>query len=239
MIDAEPNPVRTPSEEEVRIRAVVVRHGQSVWNAARIYQGHGGPGLTELGAEQAERTAKYLNDTVPAVGLVARSDLERVVETSAPIQAAYGVEVAEDPRLREIDIGTWTGKRREEILEFDAERLLAVNQGADLPRGGAETFADLRARSWSGHAAAVAAAAGRTRTGDTPPVVVIVTHGGPIRMVTAEALGVPGGHEALIRGPENCSITVLDHDVAPDGVIRRSVLTSYNDHGHLSGLLPT
>lgn len=125
-------------------RLVLVRHGQSEWNLAGRMQGHAGPGLSAAGRARAETTAAFLATTLGAVDRILRSDLPRVTQTAAPAEAAFGIRAQVDPRLREIDVGTWAGLTWEEVIATDGTTLAAWSAGRDVRRGGGETFAELR-----------------------------------------------------------------------------------------------
>src|SRR5690625_4014310 len=86
----------------------LVRHGEAVWNAEGKYQGQADSGLTAAGREQAARAALWLR-ALPRVDGVACSDLPRVRDTAAPFLDATGHDARVDPRLREIDVGSWPG----------------------------------------------------------------------------------------------------------------------------------
>ena len=91
---------------------LVVRHGQSEWNAIGRWQGHADPALSELGRRQAAVAAA----SIGAVDGIISSDLLRAAETAAIIAQQLGVgPVMVDQRLRERDVGEWTGLTRIEI----------------------------------------------------------------------------------------------------------------------------
>jgi probable phosphoglycerate mutase len=93
-------------------RLLLIRHGQSTWNAERRWQGHADPPLSDLGREQAVSAAK----SVGAVDLIVSSDLARARETAEIIADSIGVgPVAVVQALRERAAGEWTGLTREEI----------------------------------------------------------------------------------------------------------------------------
>jgi broad specificity phosphatase PhoE len=94
---------------------LVLRHGQSEWNAVRRWQGSADSPLTPLGREQAATTARLLALGRPWSG-VWTSDLKRASETAAIIaeELALGEPVV-DPRLREADAGEWEGLTPDEI----------------------------------------------------------------------------------------------------------------------------
>lgn len=93
-------------------RIVLVRHGQSTWNADGRWQGQADPPLSPLGEAQARAAA----DTCPAVDGVVTSDLVRARRTAEIIAGArqFG-PVRLEPRLRETHTGEWTGLTRDEI----------------------------------------------------------------------------------------------------------------------------
>jgi broad specificity phosphatase PhoE len=93
-------------------RLLLVRHGQSEWNADGRWQGQADPPLTDLGRRQALEAAR----AVGAVDGVWASDLQRAAETAAIIAEQIGVgPVIVDPDLRERDAGEFSGLTRDEI----------------------------------------------------------------------------------------------------------------------------
>src|ERR671910_890596 len=87
-------------------RVLLVRHGQSEWNAAGRWQGQADPSLSDLGRLQAREAAR----AVGAVDAIWSSDLQRAAETAIIIGDQIGVgPVVVDDRLRERDAGEWTG----------------------------------------------------------------------------------------------------------------------------------
>jgi broad specificity phosphatase PhoE len=93
-------------------RLLLVRHGQSTWNAERRWQGHADPPLSDLGRSQAKAAAA----AVGGVDAVVASDLQRARETAEIIAAELGIgPVIVVEALRERAAGDWTGMTREEI----------------------------------------------------------------------------------------------------------------------------
>lgn len=96
------------------ISILLVRHGESTWNADGRWQGQADPPLTELGREQARAAASAL----AAIDLVVASDLDRAHETARLLAAPLDREpVLVDPDLRERDAGAFSGLTRSEIHE--------------------------------------------------------------------------------------------------------------------------
>jgi probable phosphoglycerate mutase len=94
-------------------RLLLVRHGQSIWNAAGRWQGQADPPLSELGIEQAEIAAK----AIERPDAVWCSDLERARHTATIVAARHGLGVVSDARVRERAAGPWSGLTRDEIEE--------------------------------------------------------------------------------------------------------------------------
>ncbi|MDZ7679341.1 MAG: histidine phosphatase family protein [Acidimicrobiales bacterium] len=91
---------------------LLVRHGQSTWNAAGKWQGQADPPLSALGRLQAEHAGR----SVGFVDVIVTSDLERAHHTGLIIGEAIGVgPVVVEPALRERDAGEWSGKTRDQI----------------------------------------------------------------------------------------------------------------------------
>ena len=95
-------------------RLLLVRHGESEWNAIGRWQGWADPPLSDLGRRQAAAAAR----AVGAVDAVVSSDLQRAHQTAAIIAGELGIgPVVVDAALRERDAGEWTGLTRAEIEE--------------------------------------------------------------------------------------------------------------------------
>ena len=167
-------------------RLLLIRHGESTWNAEHRLQGQADPPLSPLGHDQAAALVPFL-DGLPERRL--SSDLTRAVETAAALGLAA---VPTDPRWREIDIGGWAGHT---VAELDAEEVAAWRRG-ELAPPGAESWAEFQARV----GAAVDALRGRD--------AVVVTHGGCVRAATAH---LTGADPRTLAPPANASLTVLEN----------------------------
>src|SRR5918995_495099 len=95
-------------------RLLLVRHGESTWNAQGRWQGWADPPLSDIGRAQAESAAP----AAAPVDAVVSSDLERA-RTTAELMAAVldAGAVRVEPGLRERDVGDFTGLTRAEIEE--------------------------------------------------------------------------------------------------------------------------
>lgn len=195
-------------------RLVLVRHGESAWNAERRVQGQGGTGLSELGHAQAQATAAVLARLHAGATLVT-SDLQRCLETAAPLGDILGVRPRPEPGLRERDFGTWSGMLVTDVAEHDPQRWERWRRGEDVvAEVGGEDTPTLVARV----VATLEALAEQDGS-----AVICVTHGGPIWHGTHALLDLP----PVLGGVANCAITEIEY--APE----RARLVSWNQVAHL------
>jgi broad specificity phosphatase PhoE len=93
-------------------RMLLVRHGQSEWNAVGRWQGQADPVLTDTGRHQARTAAERLG----SVDVVVASPLLRALETAQILAESLGVgPVVTEAALMERDVGEWSGLTKDEI----------------------------------------------------------------------------------------------------------------------------
>lgn len=185
-------------------KVFIVRHGATDWNNLKLAQGHADIHLNDEGRRQAAETAQHLADE--ALDAVYSSDLKRAVDTARPIAETHGLEVRTDPRFREIDQGEWEGLHTDEIRTrwptlWGPHRHYNARPGGESPQ-------QVRARALAGLKDAVAAHPEGT--------IVLVSHGGTIRWLAAEALGYDDKQSARLRGLGNGAIVSVEAKVADD-----------------------
>lgn len=98
---------------------VLVRHGETDWNAEGRYQGQSNVPLNANGLAQAEALAQSLRGE--RFDAIYTSDLARAAQTAEVLAAMTGAPIHRDPRLREIDQGEWEGLLLAEIEARYAE----------------------------------------------------------------------------------------------------------------------
>ncbi|MGH2805634.1 MAG: histidine phosphatase family protein [Actinomycetota bacterium] len=184
----------------------LVRHGATDWNIYKRAQGHADIDLNAEGHRQASTAAQELGHL--EIDAVYASDLKRAVDTATPIAAAHGLEVKLDKRLREIDQGEWEGLTVEEISAkwpdlWGPARHYSARPGGESPQ-------QVRDRSLEALSDIVAAHA--------DDHVVIVSHGGTIRWISAEALGYDEYRSRRIRGLGNGAIVSVKAHL-DDGIL--------------------
>ncbi len=181
----------------------LIRHAESEWNALGRWQGQRDPGLSERGRTQAHALAASLNNA--GIGAIVASDLVRAHETAAIVGHAIRARVRVDARLRERDLGHWSGLTSVEIAArwpADLSRLRA--RDLDLQPGGGESLRALHARI-----ARFVAALART-PGDG--AIALVTHAGVLR-----ALGItPSPGNAAAR---SATLGALHAALRDDGAL--------------------
>jgi len=176
------------------LRVLVVQHGEK----ERL---PGDPGLTAIGREQAEATARGLRRTGRPVA-VWSSPMRRAVQTAAPIARALALDVVTDARLRERT--NWEGPDTQALDEFLDEWRRASDDRSFVPRGGDSSVAA---------AARFLAALDDLVAAHPRGATVVVSHGG----VTTDTLRTLLGDEQVVRlapsliaeGVPCCAVTTL------------------------------
>ncbi|MDN5797515.1 MAG: histidine phosphatase family protein [Intrasporangium sp.] len=186
-------------------RVVIMRHAETVDNAARIWQGHKDTELSEVGREQVVAAAPHLAAYEPV--LLISSDLQRAASTADPIAEITGLEVRLDARFREIDVGEWQGLHSDEVREQYADVIAALDRGEDVPKGRTgETRAEVATRV----TAAVEDVLRELLPGET---AVIVAHGASGKLAATELVGLDLGlADRVFRGLDNCHWIELVQD---------------------------
>src|SRR3954452_4282371 len=154
---------------------LLVRHGQSEWNATGRMQGQTRHvPLTRLGHEQAAAAARELAALRP--GALISSDLQRAVQTAEHCARATRLPVTTTPALREQGYGVLEGRPSREL--WDVVDWTDPQWSAQ----GGESLAELHAR--------VAGYLAELRAAPPSAVVALVTHGDTIRAAQAVAAGL-------------------------------------------------
>jgi broad specificity phosphatase PhoE len=161
---------------------LLVRHGETDWNADGRLQGQTDRPLTDFGRRQARELAEELADE--QLEAIYASDLARARETAEIVGRRLDLAVALDTDLREKDWGTWEG-----LTAVERDRVEFVGESTEE------------------HQARILRALGRIaeRHPDGGRVLV-VTHGGSMRRVQAAALGM------ALPVVENCGRWLCVHE---------------------------
>jgi broad specificity phosphatase PhoE len=194
-------------------RLLLARHGQSLSNAVRRFQGAQDIALSPLGIRQAEALR----------GAVGRRGIAHVY-ASPLVRARRTAEILDLPMtvvdgLRELSLGEWEGCTVEEIRSRPGDPYTRwVRDPVEGCPPGGEPLSQVQARALR----AVEGIASAHRDGET---VLIVSHGGVISALLAHWLGLPLSSIWRIA-VANCSLS----EISPPRVV------SVNETGHLHGL---
>lgn len=162
----------------------LVRHGESTWNTLGLAQGQRDDAvLTDRGAAQAAAVAAQFRDL--QVSAVYSSDLRRALQTAATFAEVLDLPVVRDRRLRERSLGVLEGTPVAEVSPSATGLCGGMVVDADARPKGGESVRDLYRR-----AAAFCDDLARMPGGAAGDVVV-VAHGGTLRVLRAYLTGVP------------------------------------------------
>ena len=162
----------------------LIRHARSTWNAERRMQGWADPPLDDVGQRQAQALAERLKDE--AFHAIYSSPLARARQTAQAIAAYHNLPIHFDERLRERNLGEWTGLTGSEADERFPEVRSNGDWRIDGPSGG-EGQAEVTARAAAAFADILAAHP------DDATAVAVVTHGGTLGAYLTHLLGLPPG----------------------------------------------
>ena len=182
-------------------RLIMMRHGQTTYNAGRRMQGQLDTQLSDAGLAQAHAAAEW----VKGMGIVkiVSSDLSRASTTAEIIGEKLGLDVELDPRLRETHLGDWQGMTHEEVDgAYVGARAAWRHDPAWTPPGG-ESRLDVAERArpvvdkllqWDGWDDAA---------------VLLVAHGGTISALTSNLLDLEHAQYPLLKSLDNTNTSQL------------------------------
>ncbi|HEU4440081.1 MAG TPA: histidine phosphatase family protein [Methylomirabilota bacterium] len=198
-------------------RLLLARHGQSVSNAVRRFQGAQDVALSPLGIRQAEALRRAVSRR--SITHVYVSPLERARRTAEIAMVGLGPPITVVDDLRELCLGEWEGCTVEEIRTRpgDPYAQWVRDPVLCLPPGG-EPLGEVQAR-------VLRVIEDITRAHPNGDDVLIVSHGGVISALLAHWLGLPLSSIWRIA-VANCSLS----EISPPRVV------SVNETGHLRDL---
>jgi len=182
---------------------VLWRHGQTVWNAERRFQGQSDIPLDETGQAQAERAARLLAGLRP--DLIVSSDLSRAAGTAAPLARLTGLEVMLDKDLRERHGGCWEGLTDTEIRT----RYPAEHASWNPPDGEPSPVVADRVAAALHRTATLLADRALADPGPATGLAVVVSHGAALRLGMSRLLGMPDDLFSVLGPLSNCSWSVV------------------------------
>jgi broad specificity phosphatase PhoE len=206
----------------------LIRHAESTGNRDGILQGQEDHPLSPFGHEQAKRLAKRLS--AMKFSALYSSDLTRTQQTANYLSAAWNKEIQLDARLREIDVGRWSGLTNEAIAEqFPDEWRRWLERDPTVRRGGGESYVDVQVR--------ITGAINNIAKRHSAERIAFVIHGGVMRAYLASLLALDLRliwHFSIM----NTAICRVHPFAQAMGGMRPRLgrIESINDHAHLEGL---
>ena len=191
----------------MRVRhLVLLRHGQTEFNAGNRMQGQLDTELSDLGRAQAVAAAEVLAKRQPLA--IVSSDLRRAYETAVALADCNDLAVRVDARLRETHLGDWQGMTHHEVDAMSPGARFSWREDATCAPHGGESRIDVAERTVPLVAELVA---GEPEWGadDSERPMVLVAHGGTIAALTAALLRLPVDNWPLFGGMGNASWTQL------------------------------
>lgn len=202
------------------MRLLLIRHGETIWNAEGRFQGQSDIPLSPRGERQAAALALAI--APESVQTLYASDLQRAWSTALILAKPLGLSLHKEARLREMAFGRWEGLTYTELQQRDASLLAAwqSNPSRTAPPGG-ETLLQISER--------VNTTLNAILTAPQDHTVAVVAHSGPLRLMLCLALGFSvRSYWRFVLAP--ASLSELCFSAAG------AVLTRLNDTHHLAEL---
>ncbi|MFC1897410.1 histidine phosphatase family protein [Chloroflexota bacterium] len=201
-------------------RLFLVRHGITEFNSARRFAGYSDVELSAAGYIQVERLRDRLVDD--KIDAVYSSDLRRALVTAEVISSEHKVDIVTCPELREVNYGDVEGLTFEEISRLYpevAELIANFSLRLEFPGGESlEKFIERTSRFLD-----------KLKRHEPSQTILIVSHGGPLRVLVFCLLGIDLGHWRQFRF-ENASLSIVETHS------QGAVVSLLNDTAHLRGV---
>lgn len=160
---------------------ILIRHGETEWNSQQRMQGHSNSDLSSVGQAQIQALGQWMKN-VP-FDLIYSSDSLRAKQTAEAITQFSGHELKIDLRLREKNLGVFEGLTSEEARERHPEVFrLFKTAGSKYVIDEGESTQQLQDRALE--------IVNEIRIKHPEERVLLVTHGGFIRVVMKHSLGL-------------------------------------------------
>lgn len=181
-------------------RLCLVRHGETDWNVAKRYLGQTDLPLNSTGQRQVEYLARKLGQT--DFLRCYTSDLVRAQQTASILLQRQQIDIMLEPSLREASFGKWEGLTYAEVCQqYPLETAAWVDSEGLMAPGGGESLVDLKDRlaNWLEDLYAE----------DPEGNILVVTHGGPLRVLLCLLMGIPITKHWKFS-VEPCTLAILD-----------------------------
>ena len=208
----------------MKTNIILVRHGQSMGNANNLLLGHTDMDLSDLGYQQANKTADFLKNW--HIDAVYSSDLMRAKHTAEPNARLRGLKVITSEKLREIFLGEW-----ENTSAFDV-----INDYGDMYvkewMGGFGTFTMPGGESVIGAGRRFYTEIERISKENEGKTILVAAHAAVIRAFCSLVLCIkPEKIAESIAFPTNASYSLLEYEADKFKIIEYSCDSHLSDVG--------
>ncbi|MCE1173400.1 MAG: histidine phosphatase family protein [Propionibacteriales bacterium] len=175
---------------------ILLRHGLTDWNHSGRFQGQADVPLNEVGVAQAAAVADKLLGR--DIARIYSSDLQRAAATAHTVAERLALPVQTDPRLQEINVGSWAGLTPDEVAATDPQLWEPLRAGQDGPHSATGETATGAGRRVADALVEFAEAA------SDDEVVLVVGHGLTTRVASLLLMGLEYAHAWSFQGLGNC-----------------------------------
>lgn len=184
------------------IEIYLTRHGQTMWNLEKRFQGCKNSELTTVGIKQAEALRDKLSDM--DIDVIYASPIKRAYETAKIVKGTKSAQLIVDDRLKEINFGDYEGYTEEELLNegrgTELEKIFSGEMNVRAPHG--ESVKEIYSRVKDFFEELVSKEDGKK--------VLVVTHGLALKVIISY-LKNDGSFYDTVMGQASLSKVVIDN----------------------------
>lgn len=201
----------------------LTRHGETVWNIDKRFQGWGNSPLTELGKKQAEALRDRINGM--DIDVIYSSPIGRALETAEIIRGDKSIDIITNEGIKEVNFGIWEGmttKEIEEHKEYGPELYNLFNNPKEYKPFGGETLKDVRKRCEKAILDIIEENKGKN--------ILIVTHGMTIKLMMLLFENVSAEEVFSTEVMGQASLTKIEFENGEFRVIYKNDKSHYGDN---------
>ncbi len=202
----------------MRTKIYFIRHGETVWNTERRYQGWTDIELSPVGLKQSELLGERFKNI--KIDKIYVSPLKRARQTAEPMAKVLGIEPIISESFKEINFGEWEGGTVDELKEkYGDDFIKFFENPAFYPFPGDGSFKNVEKRMAQGLEKILVEDKGKS--------IAIVSHGGLLKILFLYIMGLPGDFYRKVW-IDNTAISLIE--IFDNGKPR---LRTFNDIAHL------
>jgi len=227
-------PLQTPSDTHLAIELLLIRHGETAWNAERRLQGHSDIPLNQTGQQQAEALAAALQ--TEHLDAIISSDLLRARQTAQAIADLQGMDLIIKPEWRERCFGGFEGEYYDDLaakhpIAHAAWKARDVDAPFPLGERAGETIRQFHQRiSSAAHQLSQSYSTIESATRQAPLKIALIAHGGVLECMyrLAHQLPLNAPRQAPMLNASINRLSITKHEFR---------MMSWGDVAHLENAL--